>query len=123
MRSRWYREVQQKVLEGASREIGVLRAKGLGWMVADAAVAAAHEQHAHCGDLPHDHRVVAGSARETPHLGVAGGAPNAVGPPLLHLGCTGYASDLQHLAPLNLDLPAGSDACGFRHDAGERRVA
>src|SRR5216684_3486697 len=48
-------------------------------MMADTAIAAAYEQHTHFGDFRHDHRVVAGPARESPRVGAPCGTPNAVG--------------------------------------------
>src|SRR5882757_4998082 len=118
-----YREVQQEVFEGASGEISVIRTERFGRMMADASVAAAYEEHAHIGDSGHDHRVMAGSTRESSHFGIAGDTRDAVSPQLLHLGRTGDASDIQHLAPLNFDIPAGGDPLRFGHHCGERCVS
>src|SRR5882757_9270294 len=99
-----YREVQQEVFEGASGEISVARTERFGRMMADASVAAAYEEHPHIGDSCHDHGVMAGSTRESPHFGIAGDTSDAVSPELLHLGRARDASDVQHLAPLNFDI-------------------
>src|SRR5882724_2576847 len=105
-----YREVQQEVFEGAGSEISVVRTEHLGRVMADASVATTYEEHAHVSDSCHDHGVMPSSARQSTHFSIAGDTSDAVSPQLLHFRSAGDGSDVQHFAPLNLDIPLGSDA-------------
>src|SRR5262249_45991524 len=93
-----------------SGELGVLGTEDFRGVMADPAIAAAHEQHAYVGDLCHDHGVVAGAARQTRRLGGTGDTADALAPALLHAGRTAYPGDIQDLAPLDCDLAARGDA-------------
>src|SRR5277367_1987396 len=71
-----YLKVQQKSLEHARRDAGIRSAHRLVRMMADAAMAATHEQHADVGEARDHHGVVTGAARQA-QRGAADGALDA----------------------------------------------
>jgi hypothetical protein len=54
----------QEVEQHLRRDVRIVRRHGLQWIVADAAVAAAREQHRHLGHGGHRHRIVAGARQQ-----------------------------------------------------------
>src|SRR5881628_1102944 len=65
-------EIAQDVKENAGAQICVLDGHGFGWVMADAAVAAAYEQHADVGHVAYRHAVVPRAAGQIARLDALG---------------------------------------------------
>src|SRR5580700_8140414 len=114
-------QIGDDIEQDARRDIGVVGGDGLKRIVTDAAIAAAHEQHADIGDAGELLGVVTGAAGEMKRRDA--GAGHGLREGLLHRRRARYRRMARNLGDHGGDATTFGDLFDCRADISDRRVA